>query len=42
MTLGLPVVRERSGVVAMKSINMHILHDGSLVVSFSNISAYFA
>ena len=35
--LGLPVVRERSGVVTMKSIDMYILHDSSLVVSFSNI-----
>ena len=40
--LGLPVVHERSGVVTMKSIDMYILHDSSLVVSFSNISAYFA
>ena len=35
--LGLPVVRERSGVLSMKSIDMYILHDSSLVVSFSNI-----
>ena len=40
--LGLPVVRERSGVVTMKSIDMYILQDSSLVVSFSNISVYFA
>ena len=40
--LGLPVVRERSGVVTMKLIDMYIVHDSSLVVSFSNISAYFA
>ena len=40
--LGLPVVHERSSVVSMKSIIMYILHDSSLVVSFSNISAYFA
>ena len=26
----------------MKSIDMYILHDSSLVVCFSNISAYFA
>ena len=30
--LGLPVVHERSGVVTMKSINIYILHDSSLVV----------
>ena len=40
--LGLPGVRKVSGVVTMKSIDMYILHDSSLVVSFSNISAYFA
>ena len=40
--LGLPVVHERSDVVTMKSIDMYILHDSSLLVSFSNISAYFA
>ena len=40
--LGLPVVPEVSGVVSMKSIDMYILHDSSLVVSFSNILAYFA
>ena len=37
--LGLPVVRKVSGVVTMKSIDMYILHDSSLVVCFSNISA---
>ena len=36
------MVRERSGVVTMKSIDMYIVHDSSLVVCFSNISAYFA
>ena len=36
------MVRERSCVVTMKSIDMYILHDSSLVVPFSNISAYFA
>ena len=41
MSLGLPVVREVSGVVTMKSIDMYIVHDSSLVVGFSNISAYF-
>ena len=40
--LGLPVVRKRNGVVTMISIDMYILHDSSLVVCFSNISAYFA
>ena len=40
--LGLPVVRERSGVVTIKLIDMYIVHDSSLVVSFSNILAYFA
>ena len=40
--LGLPVVREVSGVVTMKSINMYILHDSSLVFCFSNICAYLA
>ena len=30
--LGLPVVHERSGAVTMKSIDMYILHDSSLVV----------
>ena len=40
--LRLPVVRQVSGVVTMKSIDMYILHDSSLVVCFSNISAYFA
>ena len=40
--LGLPVVREVSGIVTMKSINMYILHDISLAVCFLNISAYFA
>ena len=36
------MVHERSAVVTMKSIDMYILHDRSLVVSFSNIWAYFA
>ena len=40
--LGLPVVREVRGVVTMKTIDMYIHHDSSLVVCFSNISAYFA
>ena len=40
--LGLPVVHEVSGIVTMKSIDMYILHESSLVVCFSNISAYFA
>ena len=40
--LGLPVVHEVGGVVTMKSIDMYIVHDSSLVVSFPNISAYFA
>ena len=40
--LGLPVVREVSGVGSMTSIDMYILHDSILVVSFSNILAYFA
>ena len=40
--LGLPVVREVSGVVTMKYIDMYILHDSSLVLCFTNISAYFA
>ena len=40
--LGLPVVRKVSGVLTMKSIDMYIVHDSSLVVCFSNISAYFA
>ena len=31
--LGLPVVRDRSCVISMKSIDMYILHDSSLVVS---------
>ena len=39
--LGLPVVHKVYGVVSMKSIDMYILHDSSLVVSFSNILAYF-
>ena len=30
----LPVVREVSGIATMKSIDMYILHDSSLVVSF--------
>ena len=38
--LGLPV-REVSGIVTMKSIDMYIVHDSSLVVCFSNIWAYF-
>ena len=29
-------------VVTMKSIDMYNVHDSSLVVCFSNISAYFA
>ena len=37
--LSLPVVHKVSGVVTMKSIDMYILHDSSLVVCFSNISA---
>ena len=40
--LGLRVVCEVSGVGSMKSIDMYILHDSILVVSFSKISAYFA
>ena len=40
--LGLPVVHDRIDVVTMKSIDMYILHDSSLVVCFSNMSAYFA
>ena len=36
------MVCERSDVVSIKSIDMYILHDSSLVVCFSNISAYFA
>ena len=40
--LGLPGVRKVSGVVTMKSIDMYIVHDSSLVVSFLNILAYFA
>ena len=40
--LGLPVVREVSGVLTMKSIDMYIIHDSSLLLCFSNISAYFA
>ena len=36
--LGLPVVRE----VSVKYIDMYILHDSSLVLCFTNISAYFA
>ena len=40
--LGLPVVSKVSNVVTMKSMDMYILHDSSLMVSFSNISAYFA
>ena len=40
--LGLPVVREVSGVVTMKSINMYSVRDSSLLLCFSNISAYFA
>ena len=39
--LGLPVVREVSGVVTMKSIDMYIVHDSSLLLCFSNILAYF-
>ena len=35
--LDLPVVRKVSGVVGMKSIDMHIGHDRSLVVCFSKI-----
>ena len=34
----LPVVSEVGGVITMKSIDMYIIHDSSLVVSFSNIS----
>ena len=41
MLLSPPVVRKVSGIVTMKSVDMYILHDSSLVVSFSNISAYF-
>ena len=40
--LGLPVVREISGVVTMKSIDLYIVHNGNLLLCFSNISAYFA
>ena len=40
--LGLPVVREVGSVVTMESIDMYIVHDSSLVVSFLNILAYFA
>ena len=40
--LGLPVVRKVSGIVSMKSIDMYILHERSLVVCFSNMSTYFA
>ena len=40
--LGLPVVREVSGVVTMKSIDLYIVHDGNLLLCFSNILAYFA
>ena len=40
--LGLPVVREVGAVVTMKAIDMYIVHDSSLVVSFSNILVYFA
>ena len=40
--LGLPVVSKVSSVVSTKSTDMYILHDSSLVVSLSNISAYFA
>ena len=40
--IGLPVVRMVSGVISMKSIDMYIPHDSSLVVCFSNISTYFA
>ena len=36
--LGLPVVHEVSGVVTMKSIDMYIIHDSSLLLCFSNIS----
>ena len=38
--LGLPVVREVSGVVTMKSIDMYIVRDSSLLLCFLNISAY--
>ena len=37
--LGLPLVREVSGVVTMKSIDMYIVHESSLLLCFSNISA---
>ena len=40
--LDLPVVCKVNGVVSMKSMDMYILHHISLVVCFSNISAYFA
>ena len=40
--LGLPVVCNVNGEVSMKSMDMYILHHISLVVCFSNISAYFA
>ena len=40
--LGLTVVSKVSSVVSTKSNDMYILHDSSLVVSLSNISAYFA
>ena len=40
----LPVFLEVNGVegLTMKLIDMYVLHDSSLVVSFSNISAYLS
>ena len=38
---GLPVVCKVNGVVTMKSIDMYIVHDSSLVLCFSNILGIF-